>query len=470
MLLRLFTSVVCLLPLLAQAQVNVLTYHNDNARTGANTNETALKPSNVNTNTFTKVFSVTVDGYVYAQPLYMANVAIPAKGTHNVIFVATEHDSVYAFDADDNFGPNANPLWQVTFLNPAAGITTVPAADTGETGDLVPEIGITSTPVIDPASGTIYVEAKTKETSGGVHYVHRLHALDVATGAEKFGGPVVLQASVPGTGDGDDGTGHVPFNPLRQLNRPGLLLLKGAVYFGFASHGDIGPYHGWVLGYDAATLQQVAAYNATPNGSDGGIWAGGAGLAADAQGNIYFETGNGTFNTNNADLSENDYGDTFLKLSTSNGLQVADYFTPFDQDYLNQVDADLGSGGPLVLPDEAGSASHPHLLVGAGKEGTLYLLDRDNMGHYNDQNDYQIVQSIPDAVGAPGTAIYTGSFGMAAYFGSRIYYCGVNDTIKAYRFSGGSLVETPESTSAKVFGFPGATPAISANGSNDAIL
>jgi Chitobiase/beta-hexosaminidase C-terminal domain len=461
---------ICLLPFAARAQVNVLTYHNDNARTGANTNETALKLSNVNTNSFTKLFSVPVDGYVYAQPLYMANVTIPGKGTHNVVFVATEHDSVYAFDADDNFGSNANPLWQVSFLNPAAGITTVPAADTGETGDLVPEIGITSTPVIDPASGTIYVEAKTKETSGGVHYVHRLHALDIATGAEKFGGPIVLQASVPGTGDGDDGTGHVPFNPLRQLNRPGLLLLNGVVYFGFASHGDIGPYHGWVLGYDAATLQQAGAYNATPNGSEGGIWAGGAGLAADAQGNIYFETGNGTFNTNNADLNQNDYGDTFLKLSTTNGLQVVDYFTPFDQDYLNQVDADLGSGGPLVLPDEVGSPAHAHLLVGAGKEGKLYLLDRDNLGRYNSQNDDQIVQSIPDAVGAPGTAIYTGSFGMAAYFDQRIYYGGITDVLKAYRFSNGTIIETPESTSSKVFAFPGVTPAISANGRSDAIL
>jgi len=467
-----FNAVVVLListlPLSGWGQVNVLTYHNDVARTGANTNETILNLSNVNTNTFGKLFSYDVDGYVYAQPLYLVNLVVPGKGAHNVVFIATEHDSVYAFDADDKLGPT--PIWHVSFINPAAGVTTVPPADTGETGDIVPEIGITSTPVIDASTGTLYVEAKTKETSGGVHYVHRLHALDVTSGAEKFGGPVEIQASVPGTGDGDDGAGHVPFNSLRQLNRPGLLLLNGAIYLAFASHGDNGPYHGWVLAYHATTLQQLAAYNTTPNGGDGGIWAGGAGLAADAQGNIYCETGNGTFDTNNVDANQNDFGDTFLKLSTSNGLRVVDYFTPFDQDYLNQVDADLGSGGPLVLPDEVGSGSHPHLLVGSGKEGKLYLLDRDNLGHYNSASDDQIVQSIPDAVGAPGIAVSTGSFGMAAYFNRRIYYGGVNDALKAFRFSQGTLIETPESTTVKEFGFPGVTPAVSAKGVEDAVL
>jgi len=452
-------------------EVNVLTYHNDNARTGANTNETTLTLANVNTNTFGKLFAHSVDGYVYAQPLYVANVAVPGKGTHNVVFVATEHDSVYAFDADDNLGPNAAPLWQVSFINPAAGVTTVPPADTGETGDLVPEIGITSTPVIDPVTGTIYVEAKTKEASPDVHYVHRLHALDVATGAEKFGGPVVLEASVVGTGDGDDGAGHVPFDPLRQLNRPGLLLLNDVVYMGYASHGDNGPYHGWILGYDAQTLAPVSAYNSTPNGSDGGIWAGGAGLAADQSGNVFVETGNGTLSTNLLDNNQNNFGDSFIKLSTGNGLQVVDYFTPFNQEQLDIVDLDLGSGGCLVLPDEVGSGAHPHLLVGSGKEGKVYLLDRDNLGHYNSQDDSQIVQSIADSVGGPShPELVGGSMGMPAYFNSRLYYGGVGDLLKAFRFSGGTLIETPESTSSETFFFPGTTPSVSANGTQNGIV
>ncbi len=452
-------------------QVNVLTYHNDNARTGANTNETTLTLANVNTNTFGKLFAHSVDGYVYAQPLYLANVVIPGKGTHNVVFVATEHDSVYAFDADNNSGSNAAPLWQVSFINPAAGVTTVPPADTGETGDLVPEIGITSTPVIDPVTGTIYVEAKTKETAGGTHYVQRLHALNVVTGAEKFGGPVALVASVAGTGDGDDGAGHVPFDPLRQLNRPGLLLLNNVVYMGYASHGDNGPYHGWILGYSAQTLAQVSVYNTTPNGGLGGIWAGGAGLAADQSGNVFVETGNGTFSTNLVDNNQNNFGDSFLKLSTGSGLRVLDYFTPFNQDVLDQADLDLGSGGCLVLPDVVGSGAHPHLLVGSGKEGKLYLLDRDNLGHYNSQDDSQIVQSIADAVGGPiHPDLVSGSMGMPAYFNSRIYYGGVGDQLKAFRFSGGTLIETPESTSAETFFFPGTTPSVSANGTQNAIV
>jgi len=453
------------------SQVTVLTYRNDVARTGENTNETTLNLANVNTNTFGKLFSYAVDGYVYAQPLYMTNVAIPGKGTHNVTFVATEHDSVYAFDADDNSGPNATPLWQVSFIDPTAGVTTVPPADTGEAGDLVPEIGITSTPVIDATTGTLFVEAKTKETAGGTHYVHRLHALDLTTGAEKFGGPVEIQAIVTGGGVGNNGAGQVPFEPLRELNRPGLLLLNGVVYLGYGSHGDNGPYHGWLLGYNAQTLQQVAAYNTTPNGGEGAIWQGGAGPAADAFGNIYFITGNGTFSTNNADNNQNNFGNSFMRLSTTNGLVVVDYFTPSDQQALNDGDIDLGSGGALVLPDVVGSATHPHLVVGAGKDGTIYLLDRDNLGHYNSTDDSQVVQSIPGAIGGPGyPPIISGSFGIPAYFNDRVYFVGVGDVLKAFRFSSGTLVSTPDSVSPTTFGFPGASPSVSASGTGDGIV
>ena len=443
----------------AAANVNVLTGHNDSARTGQNTNETVLTPSNVSATGFGKIFSHAVDGYVYAQPLVVTNVTIPGKGIHNVVYVATEHDSVYALDADTNAGTNAAPLWQVSFINPAAGITTVSSGDVS-CGDLVPEIGVTSTPVIDAASGTIYVEAKTKEvTTNGTAYVHRLHALDITSGAEKFGGPVVIQASVPGTGDGNDGLGHVPFGSLRHMNRPALLLNNGVVYLAYASHCDNGPYHGWLLGYGAQTLTLSNVFNATPNGGLGGIWQAGGGPAVDMDGNIYVVTGNGTYDG----TTNNNYGDSFLKLSTTNGLTVADFFTPYNQASLEAVDADLGSGGAVVLPDEAGgTTTNLHLLVGAGKEGTIYLIRRDDMGHFQSGSDSQIKQSLISAIG--------GSFDTPAYFNKTIYYLGAGDVLKAFRISGGTITTTPTSRGSTAFGFPGATPSVSANGTNNALV
>ena len=433
---------------------NVLTYHNDNARTGLNPVESVLTPANVASSNFGKLFTVAVDGYVYAQPLIVTNVAIAGQGTHDVVYIATEHDSVYAFDAYTN-GP---PLWQTSFLDPASGVTTV-SSDDVSCGDLVPEIGITSTPVIDPVTGTIYVSAKTKEVSAGVtNFVYRLHALDLATGTEKFGGPAVINAVVTGSGDGNDNAGHVPFEPLTHLNRCALALVNGVIYLGFASHCDNGPYHGWLIGYDATNLSLTAAFNSTPNGSEGGFWQAGCGPVADSANNLFLITGNGSFNPTNGG-----YSDTFLKFSTaSNTLSVADYFTPYNQNYLAVHDLDLGSGGPLLLPDEVGTTKVPHLLVGAGKQGMLYLINRDSMGGYKKGNNSRIVQNINKAIG--------GCFSTPAYFNQAIYCVGVGDVIKRFAFSKGKLVTKATSRGPSLYGFPGATPSVSANGTNTATV
>ena len=334
-------------------------------------------------------------------------------------------------------------MWQVSFINPAAGVTTVPAADTGETGDIPNEIGITGTPVIDPASGTLYVVAKTKEVVGSTtNYVQRLHALDITTGAEKFGGPVVIQASVPGKGTGSKG-GKLPFNALRENQRTGLLLTNGVVYFGFSSHGDVEPFHGWVLGYNATTLQQVLVYNDTANGSDGGIWMNGDGLATDSTGNLYFITGNGTFDAN---TGGKDYGDSFVKISPTGS--VLDYFTPFDQSSLSASDLDLGSGGVLLLPDQSGA--HPHEMVSAGKSGTIYLVNRDNMGHFNSNSD-QIVQSLVNIFPTNNLGIEGGNFSSPIYFNGSVYFAPVQGAVQAFSLTNGLLSTAPTSQSSEIY-------------------
>ena len=329
------------------AQVSVLTQHNDVGRTGQNLNESILSTSNVKVSTFGKLFWRTVDGHIYAQPLYVANLNIQGS-TRNVVYVATEHNSVYAFDADDP--ALATPLWHINLGTPVPSQDVCTISGDTDPGDcpyldIPPEIGITSTPVIDPVAGIIYVVAKTKNISNS-SYHFSLHALDLKTGIEQLGGPVEITGQVTGGGAGNSG-GVVTFDPTFHLQRPGLLLLNGVIYLGFGSVGDISTFHGWLMGYDATTLQQVSIFNVTPDGKDGGIWAAGYGLASDGVSNIYLMTGNGNFDAN---VSGRDYGDSILKMSTASGLSVADYFTPSNQATLFSNDLDVGSGGPMLLP------------------------------------------------------------------------------------------------------------------------
>jgi hypothetical protein len=434
------------------AQVSVLTYHNDVSRTGQNLNETILTPANVNQNEFGKLLSYNVDGFVVAQPLYLQNVSIPNLGSHNVVYVATLHDSVYAFDAD-NINPKAAPLWQISFINPAMGITSVSGADAGCTGVThFTEHGIVGTPVIDPDSGTLYVNAKTDDNGT---YVQRLHALDIGTGQEKFGGPVVIAASVPGTGDGSS---TVTFNALNQMSRPGLLLLNNTIYAVFGANGCKQVHnHGWVLAYDARTLQQTGVFNTTPNQNNGGSWQAGSGPAADSSGNIYLETADAIFD---ADSGGVDFGDSILKLTPgSNGLSLADYFTPMSQALDNLNDLDLGSVGPLVLPDQPGP--YPHLLIGSGKDETIYLMNRDNMGGYSPAQD-QIVQEVPPAFTRQRDGVPT-------YWNGMVYFEQFGSPVIAYSLSNG-LLSTAPVTQTEV-GYSGNYPSsISASGTTNGIL
>jgi hypothetical protein len=444
---------VVIAPRPAQAQVTTSQY--DNARTGADLNETRLTPQNVNAASFGKLFTLQVDGDIYAQPLYLAGVEIPGKGKHNVVFIATEHDSVYAFDAD---GQPSTPLWQVSFVA-GAGVTTVPAIAV-QCPFIRPEIGITPTPVIDRETGTLYVLARTKESQSllqGSRYFQRLHALAITTGAEKFGGPVEIKASVKGRGAGGSG-GQIDFDPLRELPRASLLLANGQVYLTWASSCDIGPYHGWVIAYDAHTLAQTAVFNTSPDAEESGIWQGDTGPAADQDGFVFLATGNGKFDV--ADSGGRDYGDSVLKLELSkNTLMVRDFFTPFDQKTLNSEDLDIGSGGPLLLPDQPGP--HPHLLMVGGKGGSMYVIDRDRMGKHHAGDDSHAVQVL-----RLGSGIYSAP----AYWNHHVYIFAADDVLKDFAVEHGQLSARPVAQGVTRFIDPGATPTVSANGSRNGVV
>jgi hypothetical protein len=441
---------VLMVGLRAGAQ-NVTTSQYDNARSGANRVETILTPRDVNVRHFGKLFTLKVDGDVYAQPLFLAGLEIPGKGRHDVLFITTEHDSVYAFDA---YGHPALPLWHVSFLR--KGMTTVPEDDV-ECPFIAPEVGITSTPVIDADTGTLYVLARTKDRTGlpSSHYTQRLHALALTTGIEKFGGPVAIRATISGKGAGSQ-SGKVKFDPLRENPRAALLLANGSVYLTWGSSCDVGPYHGWVMAYDAQTLKQRAVFNASPDADDGGFWAGDTGPAADEKGHLFLAAGNGRFD---AASGGRDYGDSLLKLD-GQSLKIYDYFAPFNVAELDAKDNDLGSGGPVLLPAQPGP--HRPLVVIAGKGGTIYLIDRDHMGHYLPSNDSHAVQTIP----SPGGGVY----GSMAYWNHNLYALSNSDhdALRQFTVQDGKL--SLKAASGSSFPAISATPAVSANGLRDGVL
>jgi outer membrane protein assembly factor BamB len=433
---------------------DVTTYHNDVARTGQHLNETALTLATVKSATFGKLGFYSVDGLVDAEPLYLSSMAI-AGGTHNVLYVATENASVYAFDAD-----TGTILWKTTTL--AAGETP---SDSLGCFQISPTIGVTATPVIDRSrgpNGAMYVVGMSKDAGGAYH--QRIHALDAASGAELFGGPTEITASYPGTG-ANSSNGRVIFDPKQYAERQALLLLNGMIYTGWTSHCDIQPYTGWVIAYSADTLKQTSVLNLTPNGSGGAIWMSGAGMASDGSA-IYLLDANGSFDAtvNAAGVQiSGDYGNAFLKLGTTAGLSVADYFEASNTVRESNADEDLGSGGALLLPDltDASGAVH-HLALGAGKDSIIYVVNRDSMGKYNPVAD-AIYQELAGQISGP-------VFSMPAYFNNTVYFGAWGDKIKAFAISGARLSTSPVNQTSTSFGTPGATPSISANGTSNGIV
>jgi hypothetical protein len=441
----------------ANSSMDVLTYHYDNSRSGLNSNETTLAPANVNSTQFGKKGEFAVDGKVDAQPLYLSQVTIGGQ-KKNVLYVATEHGSVYAFDADSINGITSTFLWKTTTLG--SGETT---SDNRGCGQVSPEIGITATPVIDRTRNAIYVVAMSKNSAG--NYFQRLHALDLTTGAELFSGPQTITATYPGAGANSSG-GNVIFDPKQYKERPGLLQINGTIYTTWSSHCDIAPYTSWVMAFSADTLGPTSVLNLVPNGSDGGIWMSGTAPAADSSGNLFFIIGNGTFDTtlNTSGFPVNgDCGNCFVKLSTSGGLKLADYFTPHNTVAESNADEDFGSGGGMVLMDVTDSSGTTrHLSVGAGKDALIYVVDRDSMGKFNASTD-QIYQEISGQLGGS-------VFAMPAYFNNTIYYGAVNDALKAFPVASAKLASAPSTQSTHTFGFPGATPSISASGTANGIV
>ena len=451
-------ALATLMALSLTAQVNVTTQHNDIGRTGQNTSEVILTPQNVSSGSFGKLFSVAVDGEVSAQPLYVSGLNIPGLGIHNVVFVATEHDSVYALDADTRMAP----LWQVTLLDAAhgaqPGAIPEPFSDTGCT-NIAPEYGVTGTPVIDSSTGTLYVVSVSSEFG---YPVQRLHALDVTTGLEKFGAPVTIAATVPGTGTGSS-NGLLSFDPKWQMQRAGLLLVNKNVYAAFGSHCDFSSFHGWLLGYSASTLKQTAVFVTTPNGFGGGTWMGGAGLSADTTSTyprIFMPTGNGTFDaTPPLGTNSMNFGDSLVQLTLNNGIAVTDAFTPFDQAAFAASDVDVSSGGVLILPNQTGP--YPHLAVQLGKSGSIYLVNRDNLGGFNSTSN-KIVQEVDGQV--------SGLWGMPAYWNGNLYFWTSGSVLTQFTILNGVLSTAPVARENDVSLSLGITPSVSSNGNTDGIL
>jgi len=454
------TVVLLFASLFVLGQVPVTTYHYDNYRSGLNPNETILTPSNVNEAQFGKLLVLPVTGYVYAQPLYVPNVNI--NGTlHNVVYTVTEHDQAYAFDAN-----SGEMLWQTNFLIANSADETILPISGYDNGCLATgsEIGITSTPVIDLASNQIYIVAATKEiVNNNTTFYQRMHVLDISTGVENLSGPYFgapIQAVTPGTGAGSV-DGYLTFEPLSENQRAALTLTNGLVLASWAAFCDLGDFHGYVMAFNKTTLQPSGVYVTTPNDADGGIWSSGSGPNVDAAGNIYLPTGNGGFDAN---LGGIDFGDSILRLEwAGNQPVVEDYFTPWDQATLSQYDTDVGSGGVLLLPDQPG-APYPHLLVQCGKEGTIDLVNRDDMGHYNPDGDTQIVQTLP--------FIITGVWGAPVMWNNNIYFGGVFAQLKAFFYDPNAQQIQSQYTSEtlETFTYPGPTPSISANGTSNAIV
>ena len=435
----------------------VYTYHNDLARDGVNAQEYALTTASVDTSTFGKLFSCTVDGAVYAQPLWAANLTI-SGAKHNVVFVATEHDGLFAFDADSN---PCVQLWNVSLIDTNhganSGETTVPSGPTGYkvgggSGDITPEVGVTGTPVIDPSTNTLYVLSKSMN-SGGTSFYQRLHAIDLTTGNEKFGGPANITSSITFPGAGDGGS-KVSFNAQQQNQRSGLALVNGVVYIAWSSHEDTLPYYGWVVGFNASALAVTNVLNVSPNVQYGGIWMGGGAPSADANNNLYLITGNAEFDVTSGG---NDYGDSFLQLSGS--LTVSSFFTPSDQATDDADDNDFGSGGAAVVLNLA-SGTLKHLVIGGGKDGTLYLLNGDNMGGLGDSNARQYFN------------VGTGIFATGAFWNNNFYIAPINAPLISYSFnSATNLFNTANPTqSSSSYGLRGATPSVSSTGSSNGIV
>ena len=433
---------------------DVLTYHNNISRNGLNNKETILTPGNVNSAQFGKLFTLAADGLVDAEPLYLSAVSVGGV-THNLVIVVTEHDSVYAYDAD-----SGAKIWQVTTLK--SGETT---SDKRGCGQVQPEIGITSTPaILRPKTGNpvIYLVAMSKDSSG--KYYQRLHALDATTGTELHGGPVNISATYPGTGDNSSG-GNVIFDPAQYKERSGLLIVGSNVYLTFASHCDIRPYTGWVMAYNTTTLKQTSVLNITPNGNEGAMWNAGAGMASDGSGNIFLLVGNGVFDStlNASGFPVNgDYGNAFLKLATKGGLAVSDYFEMYNEASENGGDVDLGSGGTLLLSQKDSTGKTWQLAVGAGKDGNLYVIDRTNMGKFNSSSN-NVYQELAGAL--PG-----GVWSMPASLNGNIYYGPVGSPILRFQFQNAKLKASAVAQTSNSFGYPGTTPSVSANAGSKAIV